>query len=62
MRKEFDIIKDGMTPTNQRKAREIVAPFAEAGATWWMETMWGTKRYQKVLERISAGPPELSSS
>lgn len=60
-RKEFDIIKDGMTPTNQRKGREIVAPFAEAGATWWMETMWGTRRHQKVLERISAGPPELSS-
>ncbi len=56
-RKEFDIIKDGMTPPNDKKAREIVMPFAEAGATWWTETMWGTKRYQKVLERIQSGPP-----
>jgi hypothetical protein len=57
-RKDFDIIKDGMTPSNERKASEIIEPFAEAGATWWTETMWGTKKYQRVLERIQAGPPK----
>ena len=58
-RREFDIIIDGITPTSQRKAGEIVAPFAEAGATWWTEVMWSTKSYKKVLERISAGPPKF---
>ncbi len=58
-RKDFDIIKDGVTPSNERKAGEIVEPFAEAGATWWTEIMWGTKKYQKVLERVQAGPPKF---
>ena len=58
-RREFDIITEGATPTNERKARKIVEPFVESGATWWMETMWGTNRTQKVRERIVAGPPSL---
>lgn len=56
-RDEFDIIKDGTTPANPRKAREIVGPFAEAGATWWMESMWGYKRMSDVRARVRAGPP-----
>lgn len=58
MRRDFDIVKDGETPNNQKKASEIVQPFAEAGATWWTETMWGTRRMQKVRERVRAGPPK----
>jgi hypothetical protein len=58
-REEFDMIKDGMTPGNQQKAKEIVRPYAESGATWWTETMWGVKRIQNVRERIRAGPPIL---
>jgi hypothetical protein len=58
LRREFDIIKDGMTPPNQRQARKIVEPLTEAGATWWIETMWEAKGYE-VLRRISSGPPIL---
>jgi alkanesulfonate monooxygenase SsuD/methylene tetrahydromethanopterin reductase-like flavin-dependent oxidoreductase (luciferase family) len=59
-KREFDIIMDGVTPTSQREARKVVEPFAEAGATWWTEVMWGVKKYVKVLKRILAGPPVLS--
>jgi len=59
MRREFDIIKDGMTPANEKKAKEIVTPYAEAGATWWTETMWGVKEMGDVRKRIRAGPPIL---
>jgi len=38
----FDIISEGETPGDDATAaRAIVAPFAEAGATWWMEAHWG---------------------
>jgi hypothetical protein len=57
MRKDFDIIKDGTTPLDRTKAREIVEPFAEAGATWWMESMWGYKGLREVRKRAKAGPP-----
>jgi fructose-1-phosphate kinase PfkB-like protein len=57
MRRDFDIIKDGTTPANEKKAKEIVVPYAEAGATWWTETMWGVKRIGDVRKRIQAGPP-----
>lgn len=56
-RKDFDIIKDGTTPLNRRRARETVRPFEDAGATWWMESMWGYKRLRDVIDRIEAGPP-----
>ncbi|HKT22756.1 MAG TPA: LLM class flavin-dependent oxidoreductase [Nitrososphaerales archaeon] len=56
MRKDFDIIKDGETPASRGKARDVVGPFAEAGATWWMETMWGHEGTE-VRSRITAGPP-----
>ena len=59
MRREFDIIKDGVTPDNEKKAKEIVTPYAESGATWWTETMWGVKRISEVRNRIRAGPPVL---
>lgn len=56
MRKEFDIIKDGTTPANRTKAKKIVEPFAEAGATWWIESLWGSKA-RAVRDRVRAGPP-----
>jgi hypothetical protein len=57
MRKDFDIIKDGTTPLDHTKARKIVQPFEEAGATWWMESMWGYKGLREVRKRAKAGPP-----
>lgn len=57
-RKVYDIIKDGTTPLNRKRARELVKPYAEAGATWWTESMWGYKSLREVRDRISAGPPK----
>jgi len=59
MRREFDIVKDGVTPANEKKAKEIVTPYAESGATWWTETIWGVRRMGDVRKRIRAGPPIL---
>lgn len=56
----FDIITEGETPGEQpERAAEIVRPFAEAGATWWMETRWSESSLDKVRARIQQGPPRI---
>ena len=60
----FDIVVEGQTPGNDHKAgASIVRPWAEAGATWWIEGMWNAL-YQPdkrgaIRERIRQGPPRL---
>lgn len=55
----MDIIIEGQTPGDDRmKAREILAPYKDAGATWWLESMWAEKDPQAVLQRIYQGPPK----
>lgn len=56
-KRKFEIIQEGQTPTDKRKSRKIVLPFAEAGATWWMESMWSYKSLRDIENRIKAGPP-----
>jgi alkanesulfonate monooxygenase SsuD/methylene tetrahydromethanopterin reductase-like flavin-dependent oxidoreductase (luciferase family) len=58
----FDFIMEGET-TNAGDTAAIV-PLAEAGATWWLETRWGSfddpdKVQEAVRERIIAGPPRI---
>lgn len=58
----FDVIAEGETPPDAREATAIVAPWIEAGATWWLETRWemphnSPERMQQVRQRLSAGPP-----
>ena len=58
----FDIIVEGDTPgSNQKKAAAVVRPWADAGATWWMEAMWNKPRSEiglkTVHKRILQGPP-----
>lgn len=54
----FDIVVEGVTPGNHpEKARDILSSWAEAGATWWIEALWGTEDPEKILERINQGPP-----
>ena len=53
----FDIVVEGVTPGGSRKkSAAIVRKWADAGATWWIEAMWGTvgKRdgLKPVLKRI----------
>ena len=57
----FDIVKIGSTPgDNPTKGHKIVTPFASAGATWWLESLF-TKRnsLEAMRQRIRQGPPKL---
>src|SRR2546430_9689810 len=49
----FDIVVEGETPGDDyKKASEIVRPYAEAGATWWMEANWdSSRRHERSEER-----------
>jgi hypothetical protein len=56
----FDIVVEGETPGDDRtKAASIVRPYAEAGATWWIEAMWSASELESVQTRIAQGPPLL---
>ena len=58
----FDIIAGGMTLSRPRKrAVETVRSFHDAGATWWMESLWMTSPEQKdkTISRIKKGPPAI---
>jgi alkanesulfonate monooxygenase SsuD/methylene tetrahydromethanopterin reductase-like flavin-dependent oxidoreductase (luciferase family) len=57
----FDIVHAGDTAgKSKREAADIVAPFIEAGATWWYEAPlpWKTT-LEEVRARIAAGPPRV---
>ncbi len=54
----FEIIAQGTTPPADREAAAaIVKPWAEAGATRWIEADWEDATVESLRERISAGPP-----
>jgi alkanesulfonate monooxygenase SsuD/methylene tetrahydromethanopterin reductase-like flavin-dependent oxidoreductase (luciferase family) len=57
----FDVVHSGETAgENAEQDREIVAPYIEAGATWWLEGIlpWKTS-LDKVRTRIRKGPPRV---
>lgn len=57
----FDIVVEGKTPgADPRAAAGIVRPWAEAGATWWIEADWEQNDPAKLVERLRQGPPGLS--
>ncbi len=58
----FDIVVEGVTPADDpARAADIVAPWADAGATWWIEALWtapsGAEGVALIRDRIAAGPP-----
>ena len=56
----FDIMVEGQKSGDDLgEAEKIIAPHAQAVATWWIEAMWPTLEADKVLERIKQGPPLL---
>lgn len=59
----FEIVLGGATPGDPAKARDVIAPLAEAGATWWDERQFqdtdDLHRLTPVLRRINRGPPAL---
>lgn len=54
----FDIVMEGETSGDDpEQALSVVRPWAEAGATWWIEAKWGTSDMEVVRARIAQGPP-----
>jgi hypothetical protein len=58
----YDIVVEGETPGEDHgEAMAVIQPYAEAGATWWIEARWTAASLEGVLERIKQGPPVGSS-
>lgn len=57
----FDVVVEGVTDgADVAGTRDRVAPLAEAGATWWIESRWSPEDTPEVLlERIRQGPPSV---
>lgn len=54
----YDIVVEGVTQADDpAAAAAAVAPFATAGATWWIESNWSTWEVEEQRARIDAGPP-----
>lgn len=67
--KPFDIIKLGVSPTDDPiEVRKRIQPAIDAGATWWLEVLMAEiygehidqeAGYEVLRERVLAGPPKL---
>jgi len=56
----FDIVVQGSTSAGDPDvAAAIVAPYAAAGATWWLDADWEAATVESVRRRIAAGPPAV---
>ncbi|BCL28355.1 hypothetical protein GCM10017557_32140 [Streptomyces aurantiacus] len=59
----FEFVLGGATSPDAAKARDVIAPLRDAGATWWDERQIqagpGPDRLSSVLRRVEAGPPEV---
>lgn len=57
----YDIVTEGVTPADDAAAAAVVRPWADAGATWWLEADWSTMDPAAVRanaeRRLTAGPP-----
>lgn len=58
----FDLIAEGETTGADPASAAIVAEWAAAGATWWLESRWemphhNAERMTQIRDRIAAGPP-----
>ena len=52
----FEVIMSGETPLDRQRGIDIVLPFQEAGASWWMEEGLGWT-LDEFRSRIRSGPP-----
>jgi len=63
-RPDLDVVAEGQTPADPREAWATVAPWADAGCTWWMESNWemphhSAERMEEVRRRLMSGRPTL---
>jgi len=63
----FEIVMEGETPgSDPVAATDQLQPLAQAGVTWWIESVWATPETQGgvegMLKRIQQGPPRLDHS
>jgi len=56
---QFDLVMAGETPTDDpERARDFAAAFADAGATWFLESTLPWKQpLEDFRRRVAAGPP-----
>jgi hypothetical protein len=55
----FDIAVSGKTNSlDSSQQKDEILPWLEAGATWWIEGVWGESE-EAITERIRRGPPLL---
>ena len=55
---DFDLVTAGVSPDDTDAAGAVVAPYIDAGATWWLEIL--EPRRASLVElrgRVTAGPP-----
>ncbi len=56
----FDIIVEGQTRGDDlAHAEAIIRPWADAGATWWLDAMWDATGIEPVRQRVRQGPPRI---
>jgi hypothetical protein len=63
----FDIVVEGHTPgSDPYRAAEITQMWANGGATWWIEAMWGDPNqpvdFEAIRRRIQQGPPRFETT
>ena len=61
----FDIVVEGKTQGSDPDTwYDVINPWKEAGATWWIEAMWDAidkrDRDELVTKRIRQGPPKIT--
>jgi hypothetical protein len=56
----FDVVAFGLT-SGVDKAQDAahVASFAQAGATWWLESFDPLQTFEQIRQRIHQGPPRF---
>ncbi len=54
----FDVVAGSYTPGDPAAGAEIVAPYIEAGATWWVESITEMRGSEEEMrQRVRQGPP-----
>lgn len=56
----FDFVMQGKTDgVDRARQQDQLSPWQEAGATWWIEGLWGEPE-EAVVARIHQGPPQVA--